>query len=231
MNDSIEVVSPARALIDGNTITETDIEGAIDEMLVALNETNNPEYMDNAIETMIGMNKFSMFGLAKILYGYSNWWERTNQDEVRGDTFEDYINAQHGLNPIVMSRYISIWHKYETKQFPDEIKNRPLKDQQEIASVIDQGYEITEDDWRQLIEAQNDTAVRQITRRLKGKKARKSAYVPYLERSGDITIWHLDSKYHVGFLKNPKDTDDPIEKKVREKIWNRAISSLGLIVK
>ena len=231
----IETYTPARLLIDGQTLTQQDFEQAIDDVIAELDTTDNRDAVDNAITTMVGLNTVSKFGLSKLMYYYSKWWERTEQSVIHGDTFDDYISSTHGLDPTVMKRYASVWHKRDTGAFPKEIWDRPIKDQQEIASTLDQGYEITEEQWQAIIDAPTGNSgsaiIRNVTREAKNKPPSKSAYVPYLERSGDIVVWHLEEPYNVGHLKNPKLATNPIERKVLDKIWTRAISGMGLIEK
>jgi len=221
--------SPARLLINGETITADNIDSEIDNVIAELQKTNDPTIMDNAITTMIGLSKVSLFSLAHLLYGYNLWWLDTNQDDVRGDTFEDYIQSVHGLNPTVMGRYVSIWHHRMAGEFPDEIKALPLTFQSDIATkLLDEGYNPTEEEWEDLADAPNTSHLNRVIREIKGKPPTKASYVGYLERNGDIVFWHQDQRFNCGYIKLPEMADDDLERRVLEKVKARAIKGLGL---
>jgi hypothetical protein len=228
MNE-IQTTSPARLLINGETITGDNIDKEIENVIAELRTTNDTAVVDNAITTMIGLSKISLFSLAHLLYEFNLWWLDTDQENIRGDTFEDYIESVHNLNPTVMGRYISIWHMRANGMFPDGIENRPIKDQQAIAKALEQGYEISDEQWDELRDAGNTNEVNKILREVKGKEPTKASYVGYLERSGDIVFWHQEQRVHVGFIKNPDDADNEFERKVLEKAQARAINGMGLI--
>jgi len=229
MIDEIQVTSPARMFINGETLTPENIDSGIEYELAELNKTNDSHVIDNAITTMIGLSKISIFSTAHLLYGYQNWWERTDQNNIKGDTFDDYIESVHGITPTTTRRYISIWHKRDAGLFPDEIINRPIKDQQAIADTIDQGYSISEEQWEMLKDAGNNTEILKILREIKGKSPTKASYVGYLERTGDIVYWHQDTRVHVGYLRLPEMAENDLERAVLEKAKARAVSGMGLI--
>ena len=212
-----------RMLIDGSTLTAVDVERAIDDVIIELNETGDVHGVNSALETLIGMSKFSVFYQCKILHGFSKWWIKTDQDSVRGDTFFDYVTSQHDLpNSLTIERYINLWEHYEKGSLIEEIKNRPLSEQIAIVAVVeDDRYEIKEDDWEELVDAANGTEIRRILRKIKGKEPTKGSYVLHLGRDGELYVWHQGQRVYWGQVKLPNGTTDPIEKRVIEKMCNR----------
>lgn len=212
-----------RMLINGSTLTAVDVEKAIDDVIVELNETGDVHGVNNALETLIGMSKFSVFYQCKLLHGFSKWWVNTDQDAVRGDTFFDYVISQHDLpNPLTIERYITLWEHYERGTLLDEIKNRPLADQIAIVAVVeDDRYEIKEDDWEDLVDARNGAEIRRILRHVKGKSPTKGSYVLHLGRNGELYVWHQEQRIYWGQIKLPNGCTDPIEKRVLEKMASR----------
>ncbi|MBT7009834.1 hypothetical protein HN960_05380 [Candidatus Peregrinibacteria bacterium] len=215
----------ARVLIDGKTITRKDFESAADDVIRELKETGNVEGVNNALVTLNGLGQFSVFLSCKVLYGYSSWWKDTNQDEIRGDNFFDYITSLqlHGLaNPLTIERYINLWEHYERGTLLEEIKNRPLSEQIAIVAVVeDDRYHINDDDWEELVDAANGTEIRRILRKIKGKEPTKGSYVLHLGRDGELYVWHQGQRVYWGQVKLPNGTTDPIEKRVIEKMCNR----------
>ena len=212
-----------RMLIDGSTLTAVDVERAIDDVIIELNETGDVHGVNNALETLIGMSKFSVFYQCKILHGFSKWWVKTDQDSVRGDTFFDYVTSQHDLpNSLTIERYINLWEHYEKGSLIEEIKNRPLSEQIAIVAVVEDGrYEIKEDDWEELVDAANGTEIRRILRNIKGKEPTKGSYVLHLGRDGELYVWHQGQRVYWGQVKLPNGCSDPIEQRVIEKMCSR----------
>ena len=216
-------ISQTRMLIDGSTLTEADVEKAIDDVIVELNKTNDTKGMDNALETLIGMSKFSVFYQCRLLHGYQKWWDETEQSKIQNDNFFDNVKSKHDLpNRLTIERYINLWSHYDKKSLPIEIKSRPLSEQIAIVAVVeDDRYEIKEDDWEDLVDASNGTEVRRILRRVKGKEPTKGSYVLHLGREGELYVWHQGQRVYWGQVKLPNGTTDPIEKRVIEKMCSR----------
>jgi len=91
-------------------------------------------------------------GIARLLYGVNLWWEETNQNDIMQDTFSDWAyGVDTSFNSTYIRRCVSIY-KYEADgTFSDIIKAQPIKFKQQIASHLDQGYSIDDEDWEKLV--------------------------------------------------------------------------------
>ena len=226
----MDINGKAKVLLDGTTIKAGDVEVAIDDVLKELHSSGDTEGIDRAITSLIGMSKFSIFYLSKALHGYNLWWVDTDQDEIRGDNFYDYVISEHGFNNrLVVERYVSLWSHYERNTLPKEIKERPLSEQIAIVKVLESGKKFTKNDWGKLTKASNGAEVRRILRKIQGKKPSKGSYEPHLQRDGTIVVYHQGMKVVWGKIKLPNG-GDAIEQRVLEKMRTRAINGLGLIV-
>lgn len=203
----VDVPAPAMLLLNGNVITEQDALDAVDEILENLNETSDLSGVNSTIQSLLGMQRISGKSLAKILWGTMRWWKAYGEEELTGDTFEDYIYANHGLKPITTHRYINVWDKYEMGLIPKNIQGRPLKDQIAIASTLN-GYEISKTDWKRLERANNNNEVLAILRDIKGKPPRKSSLQLYEERDGNITAWKNGQRRHVAWFNSAEEDDE-----------------------
>lgn len=206
--DADDVPAPASILLNGRVITEQDALDAVDDVLENLASTSDLSVVDSTIQSLLGMQRISGRALAKILWGTKNWWESTQQDTITGDTFEDYIHANHGLKPVTTGRYINVWDKCEKGLIPETLQARPLKDQIAIASTLN-GYEISGKNWKRLERANNNNEVLAILRDIKGKPPRKSSLQLYEERDGNVTAWKNGQRRHVAWF-NSAEEDDPI---------------------
>lgn len=228
--DELTTRSPARSLINGDTLTEENVGEAIDLALEELNETDNNLKIDAVIKNLLGLKKLTDFSLSKLWYGYEKWWVRTGQSTKRGDTFVDYMEVVNGIKPLQLKRYISVWRCREEMGVPDTFGELPLTYQVDISTkLLEDGFDPDEGQWDELLEAQNTGHLSAIIRKIKGTEPTKGSYVTYLERSGDIVCYHQDQRVHVGFLKRVEDAEDALERRVLEKMKSRAINGMGLI--
>lgn len=232
MNDELAPLSPSKALINGDTITEENVKDAINSALNELNKTNDNRKIDQILTNLFGLEKITKFAIAQLLYGYEKWWDETGQAEKRGDTFKDYFESVHSGNLVVMRRYITVWKYRDAGMFPSEAELLPVTYQQDIATkLLDEGYELTEEQWDSLIDSQNTGQLSKRIREIKGKEPTKASYLMYLERDGNVVCWHQDERFFVGFLKPPEQADTDLERRVLEKVRTRALNNLGLIEK
>ena len=229
MTDLVDIddaPAPQEIFINGDVLTESDVLSAVDAVLEKLKETNDIRPVDNAIRSLLGIQKFSGLSLAKLLWGWKRWWIENKWDEQSGDTFEDYVFSTHGLKKIHVDRYISVWDAYEKSAMPPQIQSRPMKDQIAIAKAIQQGYEIPKADWKKLQRAGSNNEVLAILRKVKGQPPRKSSLMIYLERDGSLVAWTSDGERHfVGYLNVGERENDP----AIDKAINRLTKNSGVI--
>jgi len=214
-------------------VNDVDIRGgdlfsAVDDVLRQVHETNDLALAENAIIALMGMEKLSGMALAKLLSGLHKWWDDTGQDDITNDTFEDWIySVSTQFSPVYLGRCVTVWDKTETGAFSERIQERPLKDQQAIASHLDQGYTLGADEWERLEDALDNAEVLSILRESKGKPPRKHSLQIVLERDGSLAVWKEGQKHFVGFL-NVKEAK---EEEAIEKAINRIVKNSGIKVK
>jgi len=222
MNDIV------RFQVEDKIITGSDILNAIDNVLEHVRETGDLSVAENALKSLMGIEKVSGVAIAKLLSGLHKWWDDTNQDTLTNDTFDDWIySVSDQFNSTYIDRCISIYQKQESGTFSERIMSRPIKDQQAIAGHLDQDYTLNKAQWRELERATSNAEVLAILREAKGKQPRKSALLLVLERDGSINGYKEGKKYFVGYL-NLKEaaTEETIEKAI-----NRIVKNTGIQIK
>lgn len=216
-------IRPTKMGLNGTTITEQDALDGIDNLIDGLYETGDTAPVDATLKSLIAMQRIAGKSLAKLLWGYKQWWDATGQSQITGDTFEDRTHAIHGLNKTVLGRYVLVWDSYERNVIPDPVRARPLKDQIAIAKTLEQGYEIKPTKWKELQNAVNNNAVLEILRKIKGKAPRKSSVQIVEERDGNIVAWDSEGGRHtIGWLNVEEEKDDPVIQKALSRIRNSA---------
>jgi len=233
MNE-LEVNGKGRALIDGTTLTRESVEREIEAVIERLYETNDPQEADNALISLTGINKLTVSATVKMLCGYFDWYEKTDQEELRGESFLDRIMVLHDFKDRnVIERYIMLHKMYDNDLLPEALKDRPLAEQIAIATVVeDERYIITEEKWEDLINALNGAEVRRILREIKDKPPTKGSYMGHLAKDGTIYYWHQGERVFCGnlIMPNGDNEDDSIEERVYRKNRTRAVNGMGLML-
>jgi hypothetical protein len=212
-------ITPMSMVLNGAEINEQNILDAMDDVVDNLYQTADLSAADIAIGSLLGMQKLSGMGLAKLLWGVNKWWSETGQDGVRGDTFCDYMMATHGFkSSVVVDRYVLLWDTYENNLMPTGLRLKPLKDQIAIAQTIEQGYTITPKEWKKLEYAARNGEVLSILREIKGKAPRKNSLQLYEERDGTLVGWDAEGRHVLGWINVQEEHDDPTIHKGLERI-------------
>lgn len=216
LHDDDELISNLDQPIPVN-LFET-IETEIDEIYIHAFETKQVYLALNKARELIGGFRASGLGLAKLLYMLQRDWEHFNIQ----DTFKDVVFDYLGLSPVTITRYISVWEKYDRNLIPpdlqEEFKIKPMKEQIAIATTISQGYEIREEDWEKLANSPDMATTGAILREIKGKPMRKSGIMIVLKRSGDLIAWHDGAQYFLGWLDLKEAENDEVISKAIERI-------------
>lgn len=215
--------------VNGVTIVGRDLLSTADQIIEHLRETGDLEYAGIALKTLKGLEDVTGMGIARLLYGIQNWWDETEQDEVTQDTFEDWAESvDTSFNPTYIRRCVSIY-KYETNgTFPERIQEQPIKIKQDIASHLDQGYTISDKEWKKLERASNDKESRAILREIKGKKPSKALLSISLDREGNLWYWQNNIRVFAGHLVKLEQANSEEEKAILEKGHNRIIHNAGV---
>lgn len=208
----------------GTGIEEKDLLSAVDNVIIQMSETGDVALADNAIGSMLTMQKVVGRPLAKILWSVSEFWKRTDREKETGDTFEDYMTSLHDISDVQLRRYVRVWKHTDNNNIPKAIQSRPMKDQIAIATMLEQGFDPSKEQWKRLEHAADNNEVLHIIRVIKKKPAKKGSLQLTLERDGSIQAWMDDKKTFVGFL-NLKDESS---NGVLEKAITRIVTGAGM---
>jgi hypothetical protein len=206
---------------ENGTIKDTDIFNAIDATINQLKETGDISQVKIAVKTLLKLQKISGLSLAKLLYELYEWWQ--SFENKGNDDFYDWIisDVSIELNRHTVDRYILVWQMHVQDVFPEQIKNRPIKEQIAIAKHLQNGYPIT--DWDELEMADNYADVGRILRKMKGVEPKKGSIQIYLERDGSLYVWSNDFSAFIGYL-DIKNESEQVQKAI-----NRILDHSGVI--
>lgn len=218
MNDDIIAISPDTVFISGKALTESDALGAVDSVLDDLNESGDLKNVDTAIDTLLGLQRFSGKSLAKLLYGTSLWWKKHRN----GKSMTDHIESRHGLKKVTIDRYITVWEAIETKAIPEDVSVRPMRELIPIAKTLSQGYKIEKTNWNNLVKATGLSEIGDIIRKIKKRKPKKGSAQIYWERDGSVILWKNNKRKNLGWLDKEAFEEDADVKAAINKILDNA---------
>lgn len=204
------------AVIEGKVLTKRDVMERVDDAVVELYKTNNESKILQAFNALDEIGNVSGLAKAKVLWHTSVWYKETGQEEKRGDRFEDMIESRTGFTKTPTKRYIRVWEHIENNNIPKEIQSRRMDDLIKISTVLEHGFEISKEQWKELEHAANPADVREVLRKVTGKEAKKSGIQVVLGRDGVLNAYQGKNKHYIGFLE--VNSEDEVVKKVIQRI-------------
>lgn len=153
---------------------------------------------------------------ALILYYLDKYWERFEIDM----SCKDYIYEKTGYHLHTIDRYCKIG-KLLREEAPEHLRsaleNKTLNQLAPIANAVAQGYEIVDETWKELADAEDAQIVREIIRDdVREAAPRSNSIRLWVDRSGSIWAYSNNERSFIGSLE--VDNDDPVVQKAIERI-------------
>ena len=137
--------------VNNTNITGHDILSAVDAVLEQVKSNNDLDFAKNALVSLKGIERITGKALAKLLYGLKSWWDDADQKTLTGDTFKDWLESiDIEFNDTYVKRLITIQKYEESGTFSERLMEQPIKIKQAIASHLEQGYELSKKEMKQL---------------------------------------------------------------------------------
>lgn len=201
------------------------VESQVDSIIMRCIALGSPDEAFEAGAQFITAGVVSGIGLAKLAVEIKKAWPHF---EI-GAEFEDVAYKQWGLSVTTLRRYMRIWEMRVSGDAPqellDQIANRPLKDQQAIATLWESGELEDAGDWEKIAKTSTNAELLQTIREIRGTEQRSSSIVLRLERDGTIQAWTKDGTFYVGHLA----VEEQDENELLRKAINRIINNSGII--
>lgn len=163
---------------------------------------------------LVAIGQVTGLALSKSLYFLEKNWEKYNIEEAFDDVVFEYI----GKHKHTVERYVKVWGMFDAGVVPqdhvEELQQGNIGHLFPIANAIYQGYEISEENWNKLAEAEDYTTVLKIVREdVKGAEPRKGSLQLYLYRDGSIFAFFQGERYFVGSLE-VEAKEEPIQRAI-----------------
>lgn len=203
--------------LDQPTVLNIDLSWVDTQITTWIKETN----LDKAVEMVLEMKRaaqLSGMSLAIALYYLEKYWERFETDT----NFFDEMMTRTGFHRNTITTYTKVGRLLR-EEAPEDVReqlsNLRINQLVPIANAVAQGYEIETETWKELVDTEDETAVREIIRDdVREAAPRESALRLWVSRDG--TIWAYKGKKserkYVGSLE--VDSDDEVTQKAVERI-------------
>lgn len=220
-------IAPSEVFMDGESITEFDLESTCTEKIREMYQTGSTEGVEQAILNLNGVEKFAAKAKAKLIYAWSKFWLEHNPN---GDFAEMYIQTKGG-DKLTVQKHTAVGELLMSEDVPTEVKQLSTKELIPVARAIKSGYDFSEV-WDEIKVAGSESEVNDIVRRVRGKEKRAGSLTIVVHPDGSMTGHEDGVHVFVGVLnfadRDSKETSEN-KKKILEKSISRIIKNTGML--
>lgn len=137
-------------------------------------------------------------------------YEIWNPDEHDGEKFGQAALRKTGLKPVTIYRHIKIQKALPLvpEDYREEIQEKGVKEKIQIAELVAGGYEVTEENWRDLAEAPDEKEVGRISRKIRGVEPRSNWLAISIDDRGVLRVHTVRGVRECGRLFVDDDDQD-----------------------
>jgi hypothetical protein len=144
--------------------------------------------------------RLSSISFAKALYETVANWDKFGIDEDVIAVLVDKL----GVHRNTVNRYVSAWTVIQSgvipKEHTEKVVGRGIADIIKITKMLDGGYEPTEEQWQDIVDAPCRTDLEEAIRDVTHEPVSERVIYPVMEIDGTINVWHKGEKHYVGKL-------------------------------
>lgn len=211
-------IAPSDVIMNGETFTEYDLDLQSHDVILRLNETDNPEEVDGFITNLNAIEKISARVKAKTIFAYSQWYKRINPE---GNFFDWYIEHRGG-DKLTLQKQQAVGDLLLSEDVPANVKELPIKELVSVARAKQGGYDMSEC-WDEIAHAGSESEVNAIVHKVKNTPERAGTLSLSVQPDGTITAYQNGTMVSVGWL-NYADRDDESMPEEKRKVLQTAIS-------
>lgn len=190
----------------------TDFIGGVEKVVQDVKENKAFEQGFQFINDILVQGKALDDSIGMMLNGMNDVW---NPEEHGGVLFEQAAFDKTGLKRVTIQRHIKIQRALPTipEEYRDEILDKGFKEKIRIAALVDGGYDVSEEDWRDLAEAPDEKEVDRISRRVRGAEPRSNWLAISIDDNGVLRVHTVRGVRECGRL-NTWDDDLDVQKAI-----------------
>jgi hypothetical protein len=185
----------------------TNILGGVEDAVQGIVESRDFEQGFQLINDMLTYVKAADDSIGVVLNGLSEIW---NPEENDGETFEQAVFRRTSLKPVTIQRHLKIQKALPVipEPYRDEIQGKGFKAKIRVAQLVEGGYEVTDENWRDLAEAPDEKEVDRIAREIKGVEPRSNWLSISIDSNGVLNVHTVRGVREVGRLNKWDDNED-----------------------
>jgi len=158
--------------------------------------------------SIIGINQVTGIAFSEFIYTVDACWKEIGYKM----DFYDWVEERFGKVKKTTQDHQRIWSMFVSgdlpKEFVEKFKTKSIRVLIPVANLWNQGYEVTDSQWKQLADAPDPTTMRKIIKKIKGKEDRGGTLRMEWIQDQDAIVGWVDGKPHTIYL--TCDKDDPI---------------------
>lgn len=204
-------IAPSEIFLDGQSITEIDLESTCNDIIQRLNETSDTSEIEQAVTNLNGVEKFAARAKSKLIYAWSQW-HKANYPTFE---FAHWFVQKFGGEELTVQKHQAIGELLMSDEVPDSVKQMNTKELVSVARAKQSGYDLDEH-WEEIAHAGSEGEVNAIVRKVKGSLPRSGTLDIVVESDGTVNVWK-NGRVRMLLWFNVADRDDPnVEEEIRE---------------
>lgn len=142
-----------------------------------------------------------------VLSGMAEIWLPEEHD---GEQFEQAAKRITGLEIVTVQRHIKIQKALPVipEDYREEIQNKGFKAKIRVAQLVEGGYEMTDENWRDIAEAPDEKEVDRISRSIRKVEPRSNWLAISIDSNGVLNVHTVRGVREVGRLNTWDDNPD-----------------------
>ncbi len=188
--------------------TEKDFLLRVDEQVREAITQKDVRVLGEIGKSLLGIGQLTGIAFSQYVYTVEACWNELKQR----DNFYTWAEDKFARDARTIERHQRIWAMFVSgdvpKEYVEKFKTMPIRVLIPIASLWNQGYEITDLQWKQLSSAPDPSTVSKLIKAIKGKPERAGALNMEFHRAQKSVIGWKDGKPHtIGLI---YDENDPV---------------------
>lgn len=197
--------------------TEKEFLNRVDERVREAIESKDVRTIESIGKSLLGFGQVTGIAFSQYVYTVEACWGELKQR----DKFYTWAEDKFGRDERTLERHQKIWAMFVSgdvpKDYVEKFKTMPIRVLIPIASLWNQGYEITDLQWKQLSDAPDPSTVSKLIKKIKGTPERKGALNIEFHRDQKNVIGWKDGKPHIiGLI---YDENDPVAIQMLDRLF------------
>ena len=188
-------ISPSEVFVDGNSITEIDLELTCQVIITNLKQTGDTTEIEQAVTNLNGVEKFAARAKSKLIFAWSEWYKETHP----GGNFAHWFVSKFGGEELTVQKHQAIGELLESEEVPVEVKQLSTKELVSVARASQAGYDLSEH-WDEIAHAGSEGEVNSIVRKVKNKPERQGTLNIKVYADGTIMAFMGNVTVNLGWL-------------------------------